>query len=219
MENEEQKDAALMAAMETFLRNNAKQIAAQKAPEKAAHAASIQKEKHGTIARSKPEHLEKSKHSKNTKPYRDNFGVKRVWSGNKFRPEHHVVWEQHHGPLEEHEAIGHINGDKLDNRIENLKKVHRPFSKKPDHLRKHPVAEALWFLTEMPPLFNWPGDPPDEDEKREWIAKESQAIQWMANRLKEYPLEVAEFLFKRFKDDLCKYDEETKKWTGRNHKP
>jgi hypothetical protein len=39
---------------------------------------------------------------------------------NRFRFEHVVVWEAHHGPIAAGMHVHHINEDKLDNRIENL---------------------------------------------------------------------------------------------------
>ena len=36
------------------------------------------------------------------------------------RGEHRIVWEQHYGPIPTGKVIHHENGDKLDNRIENL---------------------------------------------------------------------------------------------------
>lgn len=34
--------------------------------------------------------------------------------------QHHVVWEEAHGPLLENQNIHHKNGDRTDNRLENL---------------------------------------------------------------------------------------------------
>lgn len=54
---------------------------------------------------------------------------------------HRVVWEEHHGPIPEGYHVHHKNGDKRDNRIENLE-VLSPQDHSEHHNLKHPKTKT-----------------------------------------------------------------------------
>lgn len=52
-----------------------------------------------------------------------NFGYRDVHYNGKHYLAHRIIWEMHNGPIPEVAEIDHVNHNRLDNRIENLRMV------------------------------------------------------------------------------------------------
>ena len=52
-------------------------------------------------------------------------GYKTIKKSGYTKLEHRAVWEEYHGKIPKDHFIHHINGNKLDNRIENLECLSR----------------------------------------------------------------------------------------------
>ena len=86
---------------------------------------------------------------KKGKPSLTKLGYIRIFVDNKRVLEHRYVMEQYlGGKLREGERIHHINGDKTDNRIENLEL----FSNNAEHMLKHHPEE--WKKRKISPEYS-----------------------------------------------------------------
>lgn len=73
------------------------------------------------------------------KPRMTKNGYLTLCIGNQKKYMHRIIMEEHIGrPLKHNEHVHHINGDKTDNRIENLELISHS-----EHSRKHAIQSGL----------------------------------------------------------------------------
>lgn len=58
---------------------------------------------------------------KHNGPYLDGKGYMRIWNNGKSVKYHRYIWEQIYGKIPEGYIVHHIDGDKLNNNIQNLR--------------------------------------------------------------------------------------------------
>lgn len=64
-----------------------------------------------------------------------------------FKKEHHIIWEQHNGKIPEGAIIHHINGNPLDNRIENLMMFPNNAAHMAYHYKNRKINDKGQFIT------------------------------------------------------------------------
>ena len=83
-------------------------------------------------------------------PSKNNQGYRLLHVGNKNKKVHRLVWETFKGPIPDGMHVDHINGDRADNRIENLRvatqsenfRGHRGVSSKSGYRGVYPVTRS-----------------------------------------------------------------------------
>lgn len=71
-------------------------------------------------------------------------GYIQQWHKGRRRYQHRVVWENRHGPVPKGMYVHHVNGDRQDNRIENLECI-SPRDHMIEHTKCQMVVDGLRF--------------------------------------------------------------------------
>lgn len=102
------------------------------------------------------------------KPYIiDSSGYRLVWVGDRYRPEHIVVWERAHGPIPPGYVVHHKNLNRQDNRLENLQLMTRAEHIALHNRISHPnllERKKELYVTKLKNLADLLGRPPTKRE-------------------------------------------------------
>lgn len=107
-------------------------------------------------------------------------GYKRVLINKKLFSVHRLVWEVFNGPIPDKMQVDHINGDKADNRLENLRLVSGSDNMKNAYANGHAAAVKIYQFDEK---GNFIADYPTIREAAKAINGNQYAIKQASDRL------------------------------------
>jgi hypothetical protein len=115
---------------------------------------------------------------------------------------HRYVWEQHYGAIPENIEIHHINEDKSDNRIENLKALN-----KIDHFKLHHTKEDRKLANHKYPLRK------DNSSGYKGITFNKKLNKWIA-QISDNAIRIHLGCFMTAEDAARAYDKKAKELWG-----
>lgn len=107
-------------------------------------------------------------------------GYKRVLINKKLFSVHRLMWEAFNGPIPDKMQVDHINGDKADNRLENLRLVSGSDNMKNAYANGHATAVKIYQFDEK---GNFIADYPTIREAAKAINGNQYAIKQASDRL------------------------------------
>ena len=107
-------------------------------------------------------------------------GYRRISMGNKLLSVHRLIWEAFNGPIPDKMQVDHINGNKADNRLENLRLVSGSDNMKNAYANGHATAVKIYQFDES---GNFIADYPTIREAAQAINGNEYAIKQASDRL------------------------------------